>query len=171
MGEKEPLDGIGDGGTECATCHRIILIGMWPFCPHPKTGGFGIERDEIPGGVTLENYGPTPVTFYSHSERRRYMAAQGLREKETFCPAPGTDVDPQGIPNPKGYKDAQTLENGKVLMLRQQGAPEKEWDPVEAGVMTDLQTGVITERDAIAIAQGDAARMSRFHRRTANGRE
>lgn len=155
-----------DGQTVCGRCHRIITTGMWPFCPHPQRDGPPmLSRDEIPGGITLENYGPQPITFYSHSERRTYMRAHGLQEKEKFCPMPGTDIDPQGIPNPKGYVDKQTLENGKALLLRAQKA-EPEWDGVEAGVLKGIQVGHITERDAAAIAAGDTARMSRFHRRT-----
>lgn len=151
--------------TLCEKCGYPIQIGEHPFCPH----GFGsgsIAKDGIPGGVTLENYGPTPVTFYSHSERRRYMQAKGLQEIEKFCPMPGTDIDPQGIPNPKGYMDAYTLKNGAELLCRQSGPTEKEWDGIEAGVLRDVQVGHITERDAQAIADGDKARQSRFHRRT-----
>lgn len=152
--------------TICEKCGVTVTLGMWPFCPHPLTEqGVAIQQDEIPGGLTVENYGPHPITFYSHSERRRYMEAHGLREREKFCPMPGTDIDPQGIPNPKGYMDAQTLKNGAELLTRSRG-PEKEWDPVEAGVLKDLQVGTITERDAAAITSGDARRQSRFHRRT-----
>jgi hypothetical protein len=100
----------------------------------------GIQRDEIPGGITLENYGPNPVTFYSHSERRKYMEAHGLREKEKFCPMPGTDVDPQGIPNPRGYVDAKTLENGAILLTRQR---EVKWDGVKAGVLRDITVSTV----------------------------
>lgn len=118
--EPEPI--------RCDTCGDILQVGDYPFCPHGRASGF-INRDEIPGGVTLENYGPTPVTFYSHSERRAYMAANGLREREKFSPTPGTDVDPQGIPNPKGYVDPYTLESGKALLLRQQKTPDSTFNP------------------------------------------
>lgn len=108
------------GETVCGKCGEVILSGRWPFCPHPPTGNqaTGINRDEIPGGITLENYGPNPVTFYSHSERRAYMVAHGLQEREKFAPMPGTDIDPAGIPNPAGYMDPQTLENARVLLSR-----------------------------------------------------
>lgn len=52
------------------------------------------------------------------------MSEHGLREKEKFCPKPGTDIDPAGVQNPKGYVDNYTLEAGKALMLRAQGASE-----------------------------------------------
>lgn len=153
--------------TQCDKCGVMITLEDWPFCPHPKRDGPAmLNRDEIVGGITLENYGPKPMTFYSHSERRAYMKQQGLMEKEKFCPAPGTDIDPQGIPNPAGYKDPYTLAAGAALIMRNGGAKEKEWDGVEAGVLKDVQVGHITERDAKAIAEGDRRRQSRFHRRT-----
>lgn len=156
--------------TICEKCGVSLTQGMWPFCPHPLAGSVQIETDEIPGGITLENYSKDPMTFYSHSERRRYMQAQGLQEKEKFCPLPGSSKDPQGIPNPAGYLDPKTLDNARVLISRNGSAKDEEWDPVVAGVLTDLQTGTITERDARAIVEGDPTRASRFHRRTANGR-
>lgn len=152
--------------TPCPKCNHYIQIGDFPFCPHGR-GGAAIERDEIPGGVTVENYGPKPLTFYSHSERRAYMKANGLQEREKFSPMPGTDKDPQGIPNPKGYLDPQTLENARILLSRNGSAKDPEFDGVEAGVLRDVQVGHLTERDAQAIADGDRQRSSRFHRRTA----
>ena len=95
----------------CSGCGASVLPGEYPFCPH----GFGHNariHDEIPGGLWLENYGPHPIKVYSHTERRAIMAERGLREKETFAPLPGTDRDPQGIPNPNGYRD---LSAGAIL--------------------------------------------------------
>lgn len=102
---------------KCSKCEHIMVPGDYPFCPH-GVGMHAVARDEIPGGITLENYGPNPITFYSHSERRRHMKEHGLQEKEKFCPFPGTDKDPQGIPNPMGYLDKQTLENARILVSR-----------------------------------------------------
>lgn len=154
--------------TVCPKCSVIITLGMWPFCPHPAANTAMIIRDEIPGGITLENYGPNPVTFHSYSEIHAYHKANGLQLKEKFCPAPGTDIDPQGIPNPAGYVDAYTLAAGAELMCRNGAKKDPEWDGVEAGVLRDVQVGHITERDAQAIADGDKGRMSRFHRRTSS---
>lgn len=92
----------------------------WPFCPHGTMHSVMIVTDEIPGGVVVENYGKDPIKFYSHGERLRYMKEHGLRELDKFCPLPGTDKDPQGIPNPKGYMDPQTLENARILIERAQ---------------------------------------------------
>jgi hypothetical protein len=149
----------------CESCGQEVQVGEWPFCPHGRTGSFTNFKDDIPGGLTVENYGPTPMTFYSHSERRRYMAAHGLTERETFCPTPGTDKDPQGIPNPKGFMDPYTLENARILVSRNGRRLAVERDA--AGVLRDFSTGVLTKADATAIALGDARRQSRLHRRTA----
>jgi hypothetical protein len=32
-----------------------------------------VTRNDIPGGLWLENYGPHPIKVYSHSERRRLL--------------------------------------------------------------------------------------------------
>lgn len=100
----------------CSKCGAPVTTGEFPFCPHGRLSG-AIISDEIPGGVTVENYGPHPITFYSHSERRAYMRQHGLAERETFAPLPGTDRDPQGIPNPNGYRDlsaaAILIRNGR----------------------------------------------------------
>ena len=161
-------DYIDDEGTHCGTCGVIIQGGMWPFCPHESAESVMITRDEIPGGITLENYGPRPVTFYSHTERRAYMATQGLVEKEKFCPMPGTDVDPQGIPNPAGYMDAQTMENGRILMSRngRSSAPEMAPDStVHIGLLE------VTQRDLHAVEQNDSHRMARIGRRIDDARQ
>jgi len=63
----------------CERCGATIQIGEWPFCPHGR-GTYAAIADDIPGGLTIENLGPTPVTVYSHTERRRIMRARGLRE-------------------------------------------------------------------------------------------
>lgn len=130
----------------CEKCGQELRVGDFPFCPHGGTGRM-IVRDEIPGGVTLENYGPQPITFYSHSERRRYMKEHGLTERETFAPLPGTDVDPQGIPNPKGYVDQQTLANATELMLRSAKVPENEIDIAVSFFNRDVDEEEGTDED------------------------
>lgn len=121
----------------CTQCGHTLEIGDHPFCPHGASRGT-IARDEIPGGIIVENYGPHPIRFDSHSERRAYMKAHGLSEREKFSPKPGTDIDPAGIPNPKGYVDDYTRRAGEALILRQQGSGcqppvEGEVDPVASG--------------------------------------
>lgn len=121
----------------CDKCGQELKIGDHPFCPHGSSNGT-IARDEIPGGIIVENYGPHPMRFDSHSERRAYMVANGLTEREKFSPAPGTDIDPAGIPNPKGYVDDYTRRAGEAMILRQQGSgcqptSVEEVDPVASG--------------------------------------
>jgi hypothetical protein len=141
-----------------------FYISDWPFCPHGKRGNFTNFRDELPGGLWMENLGPKPIKVYSHTERKRIMAERGLDLLEKFCPMPGTDKDPQGIPNPKGYMDPQTLENARMLLSRQ-GEPKRPFDAIEDGVICDLFSGQLTERDVIAVAEGDQRRQSRVGRR------
>lgn len=124
---------IGEDGC-CASCGKLRVVGDWPGCPHgsPISDPFlsQFHQDSIPGGLLLENYGPTPVRVYSHTERKQLMLQRGLELRERFSPMPGTDIDPQGIPNPKGYVDAYTLEAGAALILRAQGQPAVEEGPV-----------------------------------------
>lgn len=134
------------GDVFCDRCGKLLGVGEYPFCPH----GFqatAITTDEIPGGVLLENYGPTPVRVYSHTERRKLMEKQGLREKETFCPTPGSDIDPAGIPNPAGYSDPQTLANAAALICRN-GARDTPFDPESVMPIT---TGHMSDRDALRV--------------------
>jgi hypothetical protein len=130
----------------CDRCGQPLSIGDFPFCPHGR-GQAVAFRDDLPGGLVCENYGPTPITFYSHTERRAYMKAHGLQEKETFSPMPGTDKDPQGIPNPVGFTDPQTLANGKALIDRQQRGPA--FDGVASGVLRNLTVDVVTDAEEV----------------------
>lgn len=139
-----------DGCSVCEKCGQEVLEGQWPFCPHGATKTSMIVRDEIPGGIVCENYGPHPVRFDSHSARRRYMETHGLREKEKFCPMPGTDKDPQGIPNPAGYLDAQTLANAAELICRNGQADD--WDGEKAGVLTGVFSDTVASRDEMTQA-------------------
>lgn len=160
-------DIITEQGTVCGKCGLLLQGDQWPFCPHPSAGSPMIIGDEIPGGIVVENYGPHPIRFDSYSAMETYRKANGLQLKEKFCPMPGTDIDPQGIPNPAGYMDPQTLENGKILMLRQQGAPaEEEWDARKSGLLVGEFNIVGTDRDAKAFASGDPRRQARIGRRT-----
>lgn len=140
-----------DGNVRCDVCNHYMQIGEHPFCPH-KGGASTVFSDEIPGGILVDNYGPHPIRFYSHSARRSYMKEHGLTEREKFSPMPGTDVDPQGIPNPAGYLDPQTLENAKALICRNGTSPEP-WDGEKAGVLRNLTTGVMSEEEATHAAK------------------
>lgn len=89
------------GCTTCAWEDEIWTEpGTHPACP--VCGGaterrwkrVGMIRDEIPGGVWIENLGPQPVKVYSHSERRAIAAANGLEEMIRHTPVPGSDKSP-----------------------------------------------------------------------------
>lgn len=149
--------------TICEKCGVGIRLGDHPFCPHghSNTAHF---RDEIPGGVVLENYGPEPMRFDSHSERKRWMGTHGLQEREKWAPFPGTDRDPAGIANPKGYMDEQTRENARILLSRNGRATKEPDIPVREFNMT------VTGRDAAAVVAGDPRRSARVGRRTHGSR-
>lgn len=158
-----------DGDVACDTCGQILRVGMYPFCPHGE-GASAAHTDDIPGGMWLENYGPHPIKVYSYSEAARIRSEQGLNLKERFSPTPGTDIDPAGVMNPKGYVDAQTLANGAALICRQQtGSQTPEFDGVRDGVIRDPFSIVGTTRDAQAVADGDPRRSSRIGRRIGHG--
>lgn len=150
------------GDVACDTCGVILQVGMHPFCPHDG-GAPAAFKDGIPGGIVCENYGPNPMRFDSHTERRAYMKAHGLQEKEKFCPMPGTDIDPAGIPNPKGFVDPQTLANGAALILRQQQG--REFDGIADGVLGGFYSGFMTGADAAKVGSGDTRRSARLGRR------
>lgn len=153
--------------TVCEKCGKELVEGDWPFCPHPKRErDVSINGDEIVGGVTLENWGPNPVTFYSKTEMRRYAKEKGIVIREKFSPAPGTDVDPAGIPNPKGYMDAATLANAAVLVTRTSKVKVEETPDVDVTVIQGELEGH-TLGDVLA---GDTKAQSRLHRRTTGGR-
>lgn len=41
-------------------------------------------QDHVPGGLVVENLAATPLRFDSHSEKRAYMKAHGIRE-HVYC--------------------------------------------------------------------------------------
>jgi hypothetical protein len=154
-----------DGNVRCDRCGKALDIGEHPFCPHGFGNGVPF-RDEIPGGITCENYGKDPITFYSHSERRAWMKAHGLNEKEHWAPFPGTDKDPMGIPNPAGYMDEVTRENARILLLRAAGCPV---DDTSERMLGDTFEGVLEKKKAEQVVEGDVHAQSRLGRRIARG--
>lgn len=99
----------------CPTCGAELRIGSWPFCRDGhEPASIGARGDDIPGGLTLENVGPQPVTFYSHSEKRRYLREHGLEEMVRHVPVPGSDSSPYTT-----SWVAVDLEAGRILAERQ----------------------------------------------------
>lgn len=97
----------------CPKCNAELAVGSWPWCPHER-GRMGAQSDDIPGGETLENVGPEPVTFYSRSEKRRYLKEHGLIEFVRHVPVPGSDTSPHTT-----SWSAVNLEAGRILAERQ----------------------------------------------------
>lgn len=97
----------------CPSCGATLAVGSWPWCPH-ELGRMGAQSDGIPGGETLENVGPEPVTFYSRSEKRRYLKEHGLVEMVRHVPVPGSDVSPHTT-----SWTGVDLEAGRILAERQ----------------------------------------------------
>ena len=77
----------------CDKCLAELEIGSLQFCPHGRST-LQVVSDSIPGGMILENLGPTPVRVDSHSDRRHLMALKGLTEKVRHTPLQGTDKSP-----------------------------------------------------------------------------
>jgi len=53
-----------------------------------------VHGDDIPGGMTIENLGHQPETFYSWSDWRRRVKELKLVNKVEHKPVPGTDKSP-----------------------------------------------------------------------------
>ena len=60
------------------------------FCDF-GSGSANIVRDEIPGGMLIENLTPEPIRVYHKSEKRRIMDALGVEEFVRHQPEQGTD--------------------------------------------------------------------------------
>lgn len=81
--------------TCCEKCGKDLTVGEWPFCPHGfSIVGLSVVDDSIPGGETVENLAPTPVTFHSKSEKRRYLREHGIREAVRHVGVAGSDHNP-----------------------------------------------------------------------------
>jgi hypothetical protein len=122
--------------SACERCGVTLQIGDYPFCPHGPYRG-NAESDGIPGGETLENVADQPVTFYSHSEKRRYLREHGLVEMVRHVPVPGSDRSPHTT-----SWTAVDLEAGRVLAERQAhtraSAPEYRADPENVAVIKQV---------------------------------
>lgn len=79
----------------CDACHQPLAVGDWPYCPHGRPLlPLRYRQDQVPGGLVIENLGPRPIRFDSHSEKRAYMRAHGIREFIQHVGVPGTDKSP-----------------------------------------------------------------------------
>lgn len=82
----------------CDRCAKTLSVGEWPFCDGHGNGHgqmtLVVEPDSIPGGMTVEHLGPTPRTFYSKTEWRDAMRAEGVVNKVRHVGLPGSDRSP-----------------------------------------------------------------------------
>ncbi len=102
---------------ECPTCHKVLEVGEWPYCPH----GHGFNRvigDDIPGGELVENAGHEPFTVYSKSEKARRLKELGVEPFVRHVPLPGSDKSPHTVDWSKGSMDPKTLANAEELVAR-----------------------------------------------------
>jgi hypothetical protein len=122
--------------TTCADCGITYGLGASPWCSHKHEPMSSVRQPAVtyPGGLTLYNMGPTPVTVYSETERQSLMRERGLREAVYHIPSPDSDQSPQtrSWDTPCAY----TMEQARILVSRQ-GQPR---DP-DAGRLDSLQTG------------------------------
>lgn len=72
----------------CPICQEVVER-VWRMGSMPH-----VIDDSVPGGFTVENMGPTPLTFYSKTEWRRTMKERGLVNNVYHVPLQGTDKSP-----------------------------------------------------------------------------
>ncbi len=88
--------------SRCTVCGHEEEIWAKPFerppcmeCGSPTErvwkSSASVAGDEIPGGVTIEAFGPKAETFYSKSDIARRAKELGLRPMVRHVPVPGTD--------------------------------------------------------------------------------
>lgn len=63
----------------CEHCGAELVIGCWPFCPHPIGHNVSVIDDTLEGGPRVfENMGHEGVFIESKSQWRREVAARNL---------------------------------------------------------------------------------------------
>lgn len=101
----------------CETCHRELLVGEWPFCPHGFKGTHGgVIGDEC--DFVQENGARHPRRFTSKAEFKRWLDANNYENRVEHKTVPGTDKSPHTTDWSKGSMDAVTLENARILTTR-----------------------------------------------------
>jgi putative FmdB family regulatory protein len=91
---------------QCPACgwsaEILVPIGVHPPCPTCagpteriwRGRSAGVVDDTIIGGEVCENLGHTPVTFYSKSEKARYLKAHQIEPFVRHAPQRGSDKSP-----------------------------------------------------------------------------
>lgn len=124
----------------CDACGEVLEVGSWPYCPHGAPGAFGITPDEIPGGAWFENGFDKPRKFYSHSEHRAALAAEGLEIRAKWA-GPGDKI----MTNWAAGMDAGTLENATTLLGR--AAEARRAKALATTPVTVTEAGTFTGKD------------------------
>lgn len=103
--------------TCCDVCHKELIVGEFPFCPHGMRGGhMGIIGDEC--DVVQENGFHHPTRFTSKSALAKALDEKGLEMRVRHVPIPGSDKSPHTTDWSKGSIDPQTLANVTELVSR-----------------------------------------------------
>lgn len=94
-----------DGKCEACGVEAVDVFTWKDLPPCPNCGGTLVKLwrqgsfpnvidDTYIGGLTVENLGPTPITFQSRSEHRDYLKANGFGQPVKHVGSPGSDKSP-----------------------------------------------------------------------------
>lgn len=118
---------------QCETCHRELLVGSWPFCPH----GLGVsvvigdEMDHV-----QVNGLKHPRRFTSKQEHKRWLKEHGYRIYDTHEGDQGSDKNK--FTTRLATMDPQTLKNAQELVTRAASAPAtRSADDAPIGITSD----------------------------------
>lgn len=125
--------------VKCENCGEIERASTVAARRDPCVCGLPVEivyrpnggrtfQDDIPGGMWVENLGPTPVKVYSHSERLNLAKQRGLQEFVRHTPTPGSsrskwtsNMDTGGVIDPRPI----CMLRGEELLQRRREAAER----------------------------------------------
>ena len=102
----------------CYECDAELTIGSWPFCDGSghEPSKLATIPDDVPGGFVVENGFDHPTRFYSHSEHRAALKAEGCVIAAKWAGPNDKYLKRWDVPSQK------TLDDAKVLLSR--GKPE-----------------------------------------------
>jgi hypothetical protein len=92
----------------CDACGKTLTVGEWPYCPH-GAGAQNVIADEVPGGFVVENGFDRPTTFYSKSEHRAALKAQGMQIAAKWAGPHDRHLKRWDAPSAKALEDAKIL--------------------------------------------------------------
>lgn len=127
----------------CEACHREIAVGEWPFCPHGPTT-LAVHGDDIPGGQWFENGFSEPRKFYSHSEHRAALAANGCE-----IGAKWAGPHDKHLINWAAGMDRQTLANATALLTPR---PASKYDAPEYQIDVAIEKTTLDETFRVEVS-------------------